>query len=134
MVFLTPFLYPSICRAVSVYVSFISIHLFSTVLRSFFSACFHLLHSCVLNRSLIASSFSPSIQNILYIISFCVYFILILIPAITSMRSDAMSGPVNVRHFVTTLFHLLFTMMKSIMSFVFPSGDSHVHFLFAFLW
>src|ERR1043165_4264770 len=45
-----------------------------------------------------------------------------------------MSGPAKVRHFVTALFHLLFIIMKSIMFFVLPSGDSHVHFLLAFLW
>src|SRR6218665_2289555 len=59
------------------------IHLFSTVLRSFFLVC------CVLNRSFIASSFSPSIQNLLFLISVSVFFILILIPAITSLWSDS---------------------------------------------
>ena len=103
-----------------------------TVLKSFSLACSHLLHSCVVNGSLITSSFSRSIQNLLLIISFCIFFILILIPAITSLWSDAVSGPVNVQHFVTALFHLLLTMMKSIM--LFPVTPMSIFFsFFAFL-
>jgi len=45
------------------------------------------------------------------------------ISANTSLWSDALSGPTNVQHFVTALFHLLFTIMKSIMFFVLPYGD-----------
>src|SRR6218665_1032035 len=96
-------------------------------------ACFHLLSSCVLKHSLVASSVSLSMSNLLFSASLGIFLSFILIPAITSLWSDAMSGPTNVRHLVTALFHLLFTIMKSIMFFVLPSGDSQVHFLFAFL-
>src|SRR6218665_2625926 len=116
------------------YVALISLHVSSAVSISLSFACLHLLSGCVLKHSLVASSVSLSMSNLLFSASLGIFLSFILIPAITSLWSDATSGPTNVRHLVTALFHLLFTIMKSIMFFVLSSGESKVHFLFAFLW
>ena len=100
--------------------------------------CFHRLSGWVLKHSRVALFFSLSMSTLLFNTSLYIFhqynlpnstgiessvqyltvcfMSFILIPA-NSLWSDAMSGPRNVRHFITALFLLLFTIKKSIMFF-----------------
>src|SRR6218665_2272590 len=75
-----------------IYVALISPHVSSAVSISPSFVCFHLLSSCVLKHSLHVSSFSLSMSNLLFSTSPCISLNFILIPANTSLSSDATSA------------------------------------------
>src|ERR1700733_525760 len=112
----------------------ISLHVSSTVLVLPRLDCLHFSCISVSYCHLIMLSSSFSTSNLFSVFSLVIVLSFILIPASISLWSEATSGLENARHIVTLVLHLLLTSMKSFIFLVFPSGDSHVHFLLAFLW